>query len=163
MEIFSSKVADLLLDLKFEMTFSLVLSWWFGEIFQTSDVRKSLDNHLRMIISNKLIKSVSLFKTALFYVPKYLFFRMDSKLNQMYPAGICLLKVNNRNTRARCEICSELTIKPPEWRHSCAFVVNFEHISHLALVVLLITLNMQLPARVTFRNKGASFREIILL
>ena len=27
------------------------------------------------------------------------------------PAGIYLLKVNNRNTRARCEICSKWTIK----------------------------------------------------
>ena len=30
------------------------------------------------------------------------------------PAGIYLLKVNNRNTRKRCETCSELTIKTPE-------------------------------------------------
>ena len=34
-----------------------------------------------------------------------------------YPAGIYLLKVNNRNTRTRCEICSKLTIKTPERRH----------------------------------------------
>ena len=27
------------------------------------------------------------------------------------PAGIYLLKVNSRNTRTRCEICSKLTIK----------------------------------------------------
>ena len=33
-----------------------------------------------------------------------------------YPAGIYLLKVNNKNTRARCEICSKLTIKTPERR-----------------------------------------------
>ena len=33
------------------------------------------------------------------------------------PAGIYLLKVNNRNTRTRCEICSKLTIKTPERRH----------------------------------------------
>ena len=31
-------------------------------------------------------------------------------------AGIYLLKVNNRNTRTRCEICSKLTIKIPERR-----------------------------------------------
>ena len=31
-----------------------------------------------------------------------------------YPAGIYLLKVNNRNTRTRCEIFSKLTIKIPE-------------------------------------------------
>ena len=34
-----------------------------------------------------------------------------------FPAGIYLLKVNNRNTRTRCEICSKLTIKTPERRH----------------------------------------------
>ena len=33
------------------------------------------------------------------------------------PAGIYLLKVNNRSTRTRCEICSKLTIKTPERRH----------------------------------------------
>ena len=56
------------------------------------------------------------------------------------PAGNYLLKVNNRSTRARCEICSKLTIKTPERR--LVFIVNFEYISHLALVFLLLTLNM---------------------
>ena len=37
--------------------------------------------------------------------------------NKNYPAGIYLLKVNNRNTRTRCEICSKLTIKTLERRH----------------------------------------------
>ena len=34
----------------------------------------------------------------------------------------------------------------PVARLSDAFMVNFEHISHLVLVFLLLTLNMQLPA-----------------
>ena len=62
------------------------------------------------------------------------------------PTGIYLLKVNNRNTRARSEICSGLAIKIPErrqWRRSGIFIVNFEHISHLVLVFLLLALNMQ--------------------
>ena len=42
------------------------------------------------------------------------------------PVGIYLLKVNNRNTRTRCEICSKLTIKKPE----------------RCLVSLLLTLNI---------------------
>ena len=57
--------------------------------------------------------------------------------------GICLLKVNRRNTR--CEICSKLTIKTPkrrQWRRSGVFILNFEHISRLVLVFLLLTLNM---------------------
>ena len=56
-----------------------------------------------------------------------------------------MFKVNNRNTRIRCEICSELTIKTPErrqWRRPGVFIVNFEHISHVVLAFLLLTLNM---------------------
>ena len=34
----------------------------------------------------------------------------------IFLAGIYLLKVNNRKTRTRCEICSKLTIKKPERR-----------------------------------------------
>ena len=62
-----------------------------------------------------------------------------------YPAAIYMLKVNNKNTRTRCEICSKLTIKTPEqhkWRRSDVFTVNFEHNSHIGLVFLLLTLNM---------------------
>ena len=62
---------------------------------------------------------------------------MDTANN---PAGIYLLKINTMNTRIRCEICSKLTIKTSERRQ--AFIVNFEHISHLILVFLLLTLNM---------------------
>ena len=39
---------------------------------------------------------------------------------------------------------SKLTIETPErrhWRRSGVFIVNFEHISHLVLVFLLLTLN----------------------
>ena len=78
-----------------------------------------------------------------------------------------MFKVNNRNTRIKCEICSKLTIKPLErryskliiktperhwrrsgvfivnfeWRRSGVFIVNFEHISLLVLVFLSLTLN----------------------
>ena len=34
------------------------------------------------------------------------------------PANIHLFKFSNRNSRERCEICSKLTIKTPEERHS---------------------------------------------
>ena len=54
-----------------------------------------------------------------------------------------MFKVNNRDTRTMCEICSKLTINLPERRRrrSGIFIVNFEHISHLALVFLLLTLS----------------------
>ena len=80
-----------------------------------------------------------MFDRALNMLMRYIFY---------YPAGIYLLEVNNRNTRTRCEICSKLTIKIPEQRQcrrSGIFIVNFEHISHLILVFLLLTFNMLLP------------------
>ena len=56
------------------------------------------------------------------------------------PAVNFMFKVNNRNTRTRCETCSKLTIKITG-RRSGIFVVNFEHIPHLVLVFLLLTLS----------------------
>ena len=55
---------------------------------------------------------------------------------------VYLLKVNIRNIRRKCEICSKLTIKKPEQRQCLSGVLidNFEHVSHLALVFLLLTL-----------------------
>ena len=52
------------------------------------------------------------------------------------PVGINMFKVNNRNTRTRCEVSSKLTIKTPERRHgrrSGVFIVDFQYISHLVL------------------------------
>ena len=40
--------------------------------------------------------------------------KRDRKLRNDYlPSQIYLLKVNNRNTRTKCEICSKLTTKTP--------------------------------------------------
>ena len=83
------------------------------------------------------------------------------------PANIYLFKVNNKNTRKWCEICSKLTIKRPERRRrSGLFIVNFEHISHLFLVFLLLTLKKQMLAgkhtQIQIQNKRgnhASFME----
>ena len=47
-----------------------------------------------------------------------------------------MFKVNNRNTRTRCEIRLKLTMKTP------IFIVNFEHIFHLVLFSLLLTWSM---------------------
>ena len=79
---------------------------------------------LRMSLNNQML-------AGLFYI-------RISKLNwgltetlTHNPAGNCMLKVDNRNTRTRCEICSELTIKTPERRQ----------LLH-AFVSLLLTLNI---------------------
>ena len=57
-----------------------------------------------------------------------------------------MFKVFKRNTRTRRKICSRLTIKTPEgqdaWCRSGICIVNFEHILHLILVFLLLTLSM---------------------
>ena len=45
-----------------------------------------------------------------------------------------MYKVNNKDTLRL------------QWRRSSVFIVNFEYISHLVLVFLLLTLNIQLPA-----------------
>ena len=42
------------------------------------------------------------------------------------PAGNYQFKVNNRNNRSRCEICSKLTIRTP---YSNVSIVNFEQVS----------------------------------
>ena len=65
-------------------------------------------------------------------------------LASKYPTNIYLFKVNNGNTRKKCEICSKLTIKTPEQRRSGVFIVNFEHISQLFLVFLLC---LKLPSK----------------
>ena len=61
-----------------------------------------------------------------------------------FSAIIYLFKVNSENTRKRCEIFSKLTIKTLErrhWRRSGVFIVNFEHVSLLFLLLLLLTLS----------------------
>ena len=39
------------------------------------------------------------------------------------------------------------------WRLSDVFIVNFEHISHLFLVSLLLTLSRQMPAGIIYIRK----------
>ena len=70
--------------------------------------------------------------------------RRQWRRSSVFPAIIHLFKINNRTTRRKWEMCSKLTIKTPEWRHwrlSDVFIFNFEHISHLFPVFLLLTLS----------------------
>ena len=74
-----------------------------------------------------------------------------------------LLKVNNRNTRKRCEKCLKI-IKTPERRHCrrCVFIVNFEHISQIFLIFSLLTLKI-FSGIITYYMQVTSskFREMI--
>ena len=70
-------------------------------------------------------------------------FHAFSNTRSLYQINIYLFRSKKRNTRKSCEICSKLTIKTLErrqWRRSGIFIVNFEHILHLFLVFLLLTL-----------------------
>ena len=58
-----------------------------------------------------------------------------------------MFMVNSRNTRTKCEQGGTRC----HWRRSGVFIVNFEHISHLVLVVfLLLTLSREMPAGSVF-------------
>ena len=79
----------------------------------------------------------------------------------MIRAIIYLFKVHNRNTRKRRESCSKLTIKTLDRRCSDVFIINFEHISRLFLVYLLLTLNKQMLARIKILT-GSSIHNCII-
>ena len=57
-----------------------------------------------------------------------------------------MFKVDKRNSRASCEIYSKLTIKIPKLRRFGIVIVNFEHISHLVLLFLLLNLSSEMSA-----------------
>ena len=100
---------------------------------------------LSYIILTKLWKLVARPRSVFSIQWKVYYKAFFAKVLSGYPAGIYLLKVDNKTSRAKCEICSKLIIMTPErqqWRSSGVFIVNFEHISHLVLAVLLLTLNM---------------------
>ena len=68
--------------------------------------------------SRKLIHKISRFLDLVKLSSRKVSFSKKAFL-RLFPAGIYLLKVNNRNTRTRCEICLKLTIKTPKRCHSC--------------------------------------------
>ena len=64
-----------------------------------------------------------------------------SLCTRIFSANSQLFNVNNRNIRKMWERCSQW-----RWRRSGVFIVNFEHILHVFLVFLLVTLNKQMLA-----------------
>ena len=104
---------------------------------------KNTDGEVVLFLNLEAVKEALLHGCFSCFFKLYEWYKIVQSITN--PAGIYLLKVNNGSTRTRCEICSKLTIKIPErrhWRRSGIFIVNFEHISHLVLVFLLLTLNM---------------------
>ena len=82
---------------------------------------------------SKKISSYILYLIPLTVDTKHHFFKDTSK---HLPA-----KVNNRNTRRRCETRSKLTIKTLYNNNKGIFIVNFKNISHLVQMFLLLTLS----------------------
>ena len=74
---------------------------------------------------------------------------MSLKFNNFntFLIGSDILKINNKNTETRSEICSKLTLKTPERRQFAVSVFNSEHILHLVLVLSKLTLNRQMLVR----------------
>ena len=66
-----------------------------------------------------------------------------------FQTNIYLFKVNNIYTRTRCGICSISTICSTECRRANVFIDEFEYISLLILVFLLLTLGLLLFDRPT--------------
>ena len=67
------------------------------------------------------------------------------------PTGNYMFKVNNRNTRTRCEICSKLAIKTPERHHwrlragKCqpGYVIHF--LTSTTMLLLIVQTNLFFP------------------
>ena len=108
-------------------------------LFETcSNVRRNLQTKTAFLQSKEPDSYISNYSGLRIRLNYFLFCNPKAHVYTI-PAEIYLLKVNNRKTRTRCEICSKLTIKIPEWRHwrevfgtyftpcSSVSIVNFEH------------------------------------
>ena len=84
-------------------------------------------------------------------------------LKDIHPANIYLLKVNNRNTRKRSEICSKLTIKTLErrqWHLFLVFLLMTLSISWVTISMLLLISRKYWPGTLMINplNAGVAFR-----
>ena len=62
--------------------------------------------------------------------------------------GFTCSKLTIETLEQGVKYAQKLSITTPEqrqWRRSGVFIVDFEHVSHLALVLLLLTLNIYMP------------------
>ena len=86
--------------------------------------RNLFETHRQWFLKSRICreKLLSLSQTTLLqWINKsWLYYNTTESSTTAIPADNYIFKVNNRNTRTRCGICSKLTIK--------VFIVNFEHI-----------------------------------
>ena len=121
---------DFYRPLGFKMDLKLVAPFWvyykLQRTFYASKMVKSIkfSSYVTLTVRNNLLAGLSFSKCMVI---------------SCIAAGIYLLKVNNRNTRAKYKTCSKLTIKTSgrrHWRCSGVFRVNLEHILHFVLVFI---------------------------
>ena len=70
------------------------------------------------------VRDISLlYDKSAFNIPRNEVFLYDGIRD--FPVGNYMFKVSNKNTKARCEICSKVRMKMSElrqWRRSCVFI-----------------------------------------
>ena len=135
---------------------AILIRWYFSFSISTvlsGSLILSFDDFLHCIINlliqhlilkasyNEFFLKISSFEwfdpTETVRISRIFFVSFSVSTIDSVPTGNYMFNVNNRNTRTRCEICSNLTVKTPDG----VFIVNFEHISHLVLVFLSLTLS----------------------
>ena len=109
---------------------------WFSKVRLTArEIGRNDDNiprpfHKKKVLRSTLIHTVNNCRSLAIFDEMFQFIlhRQCSESNFWckLPVGIYMFKVNNRNTRKRCEICSKLTIKTP---FSSVSIVNFEQVN----------------------------------
>ena len=129
---------------------------WFHRVNLCCSIKQNHGKYIYIYISHVFILTIFRFSVWIqdsFYIiwdnlicvfwkrNQNIFFIKNVNAWNLNSAGIHLFKVNNRNSRTRCEICSKLTIKTYQWWRSSVFIVNLEHISHLVLMFLFLTLS----------------------
>ena len=116
-----------------DLFISLHINWIFQSTKVTFHTKFSFGGHIASLLKLLQIEVNS---------ESYNSVLKKHKFCQSILANIYLLKVNNRNTTRRCDICSKLTTKTPERRkrrRPDVFIINFEYISHIFVVRLLLT------------------------
>ena len=92
---------------------------------------------------------------------------VQNLIKRHYPAGIYLFKVNNRNTRTRCEICSKLTscstktfYCPCYWLATGICAMGFSGFLHNDLLVMIEFRMKQGMVLVNILSKSCFRKEI---
>ena len=123
-------------------SFSFIFGYFYEAFLTATNVRTMGCPCLFSILVCKFLSIMSI--TLPFIIP---FHKVDN-----IPANTLhnyLLNFHKRNTRKLFDLCSKLTIKTPEpiyWRRFGVFFINFEHISLLFLMFLLLALSRQIFA-----------------